>query len=214
MKRTYIVGAALGIICIVSIGFLVSFQSVTLDDLYWHVEINDTLQFEIKSHGNSSLGVLSPSDVNEILNLNGSIILARVTSLPLLEGLLDSNGFLAHIVLDTKVNCTFLNGTDFSNEIETILSSSISGCILPLGSWSAIESLFPQDVPSWRPNEEHLATRLSDDHFNIEWVWFGTFDSSGGWFGDVSLTTGIPNQILWCYTHSGSVLIELTLIEQ
>lgn len=213
MKRVFVVGAVLGIICIVSVGLIVSFQFVSLDDLYWHIDINDTLQFEIKSWGNSSLGALSPREVNEILNLNGSIILARVTSLPLLEGLLDSNGFLDHIVLVTKVTCTFLNGTEFPNEIETILCSTISGCILPLGSWSAIESLFPQDVPSWRPNEEHLATRLSDDHFNIEWVWFGTFDSSGGWFGNVSLTTGIPNQILWRYTHSSTVFIELTLIE-
>ncbi|UCE10262.1 MAG: hypothetical protein JSW61_15025 [Candidatus Thorarchaeota archaeon] len=213
MKRVYKVGAVFGVICVVSVGLLVSLQFVALDDFNWHVEIDDTFQFEFESWGNSSLGALSPLEVREILNLNGTIILARVTNLPPLVGPIDSSKFLDRILLETKINCTFVNGTYLMQEIETILCSAISGCILPLGSWSVIESLFPQDVPSWRPNEEHIATRLFEDHLHIEWVWFGSFDSSGGWSGNVSLTTGTPNQVMWRYTHSGTVFIELTLTE-
>ena len=158
-------------------------------------------------------GSLSESTVDDILGLNDTIISVTIAELPSLEGVIDSTSFKENILHIEKANCSFTNGTEITESYATEIISTISGCILPTGSWSTADSWFPQETPGYYPNEDYIATELSEDYFHIEWVWYGPYDDLGGWSGNVSITDGVPFHVLWYYFHQGTIYIELTLVE-
>ncbi|TFF96752.1 hypothetical protein EU546_00780 [Candidatus Thorarchaeota archaeon] len=112
-----------------------------------------------------------------------------------------------------KARCVFSNDDPLPAYSEGQIVAAVSGCLLPTGSWSVLDSLFPDETPSWTPDSEFLAGRLHSDHFTVEYVWCGWVDDWGGWTGDSSLEGGFPYEILWYYAHGPETLyLEMTLV--
>lgn len=216
MKRVNPIVVVLGLICLITVGVLIALKPIPVapfdtDDLYWAIEVDDTLQYEIRAWGNTWGGSYS----NELVfSMNDTTIDVTVTQLPSFDNVSDVPTFTSDIIHAIKVACTFSNGTDLPQWADIELTSSISGCILPVGSWPTIDEAYPDYVSSWSPDVEDHGAGLAEDCFMIWYVWFGHVDDGGGWSGNVTLTDGVPNVIVWHYQHQGSrVFMLLTLIE-
>jgi hypothetical protein len=204
---------AIGLICVVTVGVIVVLLPAPdfTDEFSWDVEVGDTFRFDISAWGDSYMGYV---EYWQIAHLNDTSITVTVIDLPSFGAVHSAQTFASEIIFKNKVNCSFTNGTALDAWSNTTLCESISGCILPVGSWSTIDGLFPNETPGFTPNGEFLATNLYDDWLIIDYVWYGTFDAVGGWTGNISLSTGIPLSILWRYQHGVEPLyIELTLVE-
>jgi len=206
--------AAAGLIGIVAVGVIIVLLPVpmNLNDLSWDVEVGNTFQYNARAGGYSYLGSINSGHV---VPLNGTSITVTVVNLPSFEAIYDAASFASEVIYMNKVNCSFTNGTALDQWQNTTLCEMISGCIFPVGDWSTMDTLFPDDTPGFTPNGEFLVTILYDDWFVIEYGWWGTFDGGGHWTGNVSLSTGVPSSILWSYFHGVDTLlyIELTLAE-
>jgi hypothetical protein len=202
------------LICIVTIGVVIILlpKPMNLSDLSWDVEAGNTFQYDIRAWGYSQYGAVISG---QVVPLNGTSITVTVVILPSFEAIHDAESFASEVIFRNKVTCTFTNGTALNQWENTTLCEMVSGCILPIGDWSTMNTLFPDDNPGFTPNGEFLTTILYDDWFIIEYGWWGTFDVGGHWTGNVSLSTGIPSSILWSYFHGVDTLlyIELTLVE-
>ena len=214
MKRAYAAPVALGLICLVAVGAIIVFLPGPLDleELSWCVEVGDTLRYDVRAWGEALLGSVPTSLVHP---LNDTSINATVVNLPTFDLIHNAATFRSGVIFKNKVNVFFTNGTALYEWANTTLCEVISGCILPIGDWLTLDSLFPDDPPGFASAEDYLTTRLHDDLFIIKYGWWGNIDDGGSWTGNISLSTGVPSSMLWMYYHGpGTPLyIELTLVE-
>jgi len=212
MKRKH--AAAICVIVVITVGVIYILLPTPLNfsDLSWEVEVGDTFKFDISAWGESYGGSFTPT---QVLPLNDTSITVSVTFLPTFDAVNNADTFSSEIIFRNKINCTFTNGTALDEWINTIFCEIISGCILPTGAWSSIDSLFPDDTPSWEPGEDAIATILYDTWFFIEYKLYGSIDDTRGWSGDISLSTGAPYVIVWYYAHGPyePLTIQLTRTE-
>ena len=213
MKPMVQVVSVIGLIILIVGGFLIIMQPIppSFTELYWEVEVGDTLQYEIRNWG-----VYNPLQQAylDVYLMNNTSILATITVLPSISEISNIQSFTSDLIHKIKVNCAFTNGSQLNDTQNSTLCSIISGCILPLGAWSMIDSLFPDELGGWSPGSKYDSAKLFEDHFTISYMWCGSIDASGGWSGNVSLTTGVPFSIRWSYNHGGSSIgIQLSLIE-
>jgi len=214
MKRSHAVVIAVCLIGIVTVGVIIVLQPMVLNtnDLSWAIDVGNTYEFDISAWGESYGGSFKSS---QVLPLNGTSITVTVTYLPAFDNVNDAESFSSEIIFRNKVNCSFTNGTALDEWANTTFCRMISGCLLPIGAWSSLDRLFPDDTPGgWNPGEYAVATILYNTWFFIEYKWWGSIDDSGGWSGDVSLSTGTPLSIVWYYNHGleEPLTIELTLV--
>lgn len=201
--------ATLALILIVTLGITLA-RSPPYERLRWEVEVGIIFQFEVTSWGNA-LGGIAP--VPEILSLNGSIINVTVSNLPVLSGL-SVVSFVDRVVEVEKVNCTFSDGSLLPSFTNTQIVAALSGSLLPNGSWFLLDSLLPDETPSWTPEAEFYASSVHADHFRMKYIWCGWVDDAGGWTGNSSLVTGVPYEVLWWYSHGPQTLyIQLTRVQ-
>ncbi len=214
MKRAYRAPVALGLICIFAVGAIIVFLSgpYYVNNFSWGVDIDDTFQFDVRAWGEAYLGGIHYSNV---IPLNGTSITVTVVNLPAFNLIHNPATFRSEVIFKNKVDCYFTNGTALYEWANITLSEIISGCILPIGAWLTLDTLFPDDPPGYTPNGEYLTTQLYDDWFIIKYGWWGFVDSGGSWTGNISLSTGVPSSILWTYYHGPGIplYIELTLVE-
>ena len=178
-------------------------------DLRWGVDAGTVYQFQISAWGNA-LGGIAP--VPEILSLDGSIINVTVIYLPVLSGL-SVVSFVDRVVEVEKVNCTHSDGSLLGSFSATQIVTAVSGCLLPNGSWPLLDSLLPDETPSWTTEAEFYASSVHSDYFRMKYMWYGWVDDRGGWSGNASLTTGFPYEMLWWYSHlTETVYIKLVQI--
>ena len=214
MKRSYAAITAIGLIVLLTVGVIVVLQPTGLNpnNLSWTIDVGDTYEFFIRVRGESYGGSFTTP---QVVPLNGTIISVTVTYLPTFETVRDAESFSSEIIFRNKVNCKFANGTALDEWANTTFCRMISVCLLPIGAWSSLDRLFPDETPSgWNPGEYAIATMLYDTWFFIGYKWWGSIDDSGGWDGETSLSTGIPFDILLYYNHGmdGQLTIELTLV--
>jgi hypothetical protein len=215
MKRNHAAAVAVCLVGIFTVGviYILQPESLNISDLSWGVEVGDTYEFDIRAWGESYSGSFTSPQVHP---LNDTSITVTVTYLPTFDTVKDAESFSSEIIFRNKINCSFTNGTALDEWVNTIFCEMISGCILPIGAWSSLDRLFPDDTPSgWNPGEDAIATILYNNWFFIEYKWWGLVDQSGGWNGDISLSTGAPFGIVWYYNHGldEPLTIELTLVE-
>ena len=182
-------------------------------DFYWGTQVNETLLYEIRAYGDSYAGNYGVNEIDEILALNQSRVLVTITSLPNLSSVVDSVTFENTVIQKNKVSCTFENGSNLPSFSNGKMARALSGCILPLGDWSLIDSFYIDQSPGWVADQEFIIARLHADYLFIGWEWSGSYDDSGGWYGNVRLTDGIPTQAIWHYYHLGTIYLELNLID-
>lgn len=219
MRRAFSLLSVLVTISIIIAAFLLLAPPVGPPSLAWGVDVGDTFQYRITIR---SLGAGAPGayvdtrypPVDGIPSLNGTTVNITITSLPNVTSVFNSSLFTSIVLLSSKVSCVLANGTAFpTSSAETAAVSAISGCILPLGSWSFIDSLYPDTNPSWVSGKELVASKQNPDYFHIEWEWYGAIDSKGGWSGHVRFTDGVSSLVLWNYHHGeGYVTMEFTLL--
>jgi hypothetical protein len=214
LKRSYMVITTIGLIVLLAVGVIVVLQPTTLNhnDLSWGIDVGDTYEFFIRVRGDSWFWSFT---YPQVVPLNGTIISVTVTYLPTFETVRDAESFSSAIIFRNKVNCTFTNGTALDEWVNTTFCRMISVCLLPIGAWSSLDRIFPDDIPSgWRPGEYAIATVLYDTWFFIGYKWWGSIDSSGGWDGETYLSNGTPFDILWYYNHGmdEQLTMELTLV--
>jgi hypothetical protein len=213
MKRIYVAAVAVCLTGVIVVGVVYFLQPtpVDLSHLSWGVAVGHTYQYDILASSYSSLGGISSE---QVLPLNGTSIIATVNNLPSLDVVYDAASFASEIIYVSKVSCSFINGTEPDEWANATLSDMVSGCILPIGDWSALDTLFPDDSPGFIPSGEFIATTFDDGIFTIEYGWWGPVDDGGGWSGSVSLSTGVPASIVWTYRHGVDTLliIQLTIV--
>lgn len=214
MKRAYTAPVALGLICIIAVGAIIVLlpRPIIFDDLSWGVDVDDTFQFDVRAWGEALLGSIP---ISLVVPLNDTSITATVVNLPIFNLIHNAATFRSEIIFKNKVNCYFTNGTALYEWANTTLCEMISWCILPIGDWLTLDTLFPDGRPTYTPGGEYLTTRLYDDLFIIKYGWWGSIDDGGSWTGNISLSTGVPSGILWTYYHGPGIplYIELTIVE-
>ena len=131
--------------------------------------------------------------------------------IPSLDAVYDAASFASEVIYVNKVSCSFTNGTEPDEWTNATLCDMISGCILPIGDWLALGKLFPDNSPSFTPNAKFIVTTFNDELFTIEYDWWGSIDDGGGWSGSVSLNTGVPDSIIWTYSHGVDTLLLIVL---
>ena len=180
----------------------------------WVVTVNETYQFEIASWGEYNYGNYNESVIDEMFSLNATVINVTITFLPILDFQIIKTSFENEIVAVQKVSCIFSNGT----EIPTItwldqMTESISGCILPVGSWQTLDAYHP----TYRELLDQHIFRSYFSELHSEYFQFGNLlmgiDDSQRWNGTISLQSGFPSLISWRYYHMyGPIAFELKLI--
>jgi len=217
LKRSALLAVAIAVTFVVGVGVLVAMRPapIATPDFEWGVHIGDSFRYEIAIHGNYPLaGRLSHQTFEEMLLINGTTIRANVTSLPPLDGITNSSSFFSEVVNVSKVICVFDNGSEIHNDTEAILVPAISGCILPIGGWQYIDSLYQDEIPYFSSSLQLMVSRLYPDHFFFGYILSNNIDSNWGWYGNVSLSNGAPISVMWKNNHQYlTVYLELTLVD-
>jgi len=164
--------------------------------LRWGVEVGDQFTYRVLVDG--YLRVEDPENDSNIIYqpaffapMNNTVIAATISRLPTLAAWFDESSFVSEIVNQVKVNCTFENGTSIQEEVQSEVATIVSHCVLPVGNWPFLDSLFPDsgDNPGY-PTVMYL-TKACPECFSMShrtWAIDGQFS----WTGNVSLTTGMP----------------------
>ena len=213
MRRVCLLGLTIAIGLAIGVGVFVTIQPVTPPSFEWAVHTGDTFQYEVRIHGvYPNMGSISPEMFQRILDLNGTAIVANVTYLPLLSNTVNSSSFFASIVNVSKVVCTFGNGSAIDSDLHAIVASAISGCTHPIGGWSYIDSLYPDEMPGYAGGR-FIAAKLYPDHFYF--AHSETFiDSIEKCSANVTLSNGVPSSVQWMYKHQyWAIYIELALVD-
>jgi hypothetical protein len=182
----------------------------------WVVSVGETYQFEIESWGEYNFGSYNESETDELLRLDGTVINVTITDLPILDFDIIKTTFENEIVAVQKISCIFSNGTEIPTRWLERISESISGCIIPVGSWLTLDAYHPtlnqikEGDLGWKWHHIYFS-ELSDESFQFGSLTMG-MDSSEIWNGTISLDRGLPSQVSWSYTHMfGPIEFELTI---
>jgi len=179
------------------------------------VAVDDGYQFEIESWGEYNWGNYNDTKVDQLLSLNGTVINVTITSLPTLDFPIVKPSFIDKIVVIQKVSCIFSNGSEMPTIWLEVMSKSISGCIIPVGSWQTLDAYCPtykQIVDTPFSREEPYFSELRSESFLFGKIRWG-MDDCERWNGTISLDTGFPSLISWRYYHGyGPLAFELKLI--
>ena len=191
-RRKKIVFATVVLGLVLVIATFASQVSVTWS-LEWSVSEGDSFTYQITTFDRYEY-------------LNGSSINATITELPYLFPIVTAYSFAEFIIDVTKIDCTFRNGSSLP-EGRSYFRTRISNCILPTGDWSLIEYLYPNPEPNYYARGGVPSTYMSkrdDDYFALAFVGVD-FDSTHGWYAQISLDSGIPMYIeIWNWSHDYS----------
>lgn len=181
----------------------------------WVIAVDDTYQFSIESWGEYNYGNYNESATDWLLSLNGTVINVTITYLPTLDFPVIKTSFENKIVIVQKVSCIFSNGSEIPTTWLELMTESISGCILPVGSWQTLDAYYPTykqlaDAPF--SSEGPYFSELRSESFQFGKSKWG-LDDTERWNGTISLDTGFPSLISWRYIHMiGPIAFELKLI--
>ena len=181
----------------------------------WNINEGDYYIFKVSVFGYSkqnSVNVPLPQRL-----LNRTRLLVTIVSLPEIPHFINGKLFSENIIECIKTRTTYENGDLIPYALYYETNSLSSRCLLPVGSWSFLDSLYPNDVKPQDNTtiESYIGIQLPDS-FYIGYSSFGENQSSG-WFGKISKDSGIPqNMTLWAwkfsdfYEYSYNVTLTLT----
>ncbi|MFW9787573.1 MAG: hypothetical protein ACFFE2_02370 [Candidatus Thorarchaeota archaeon] len=183
----------------VSVGFLTEYirESMTFS---WSIEEGDQFMYDVSVTGITTTGTtdLPPPFVE----MNNTRIHVEVMSLPNVSIVFYSDSFIDNIVDYEKTSSQFANGTTIPLEFRYGINSHISRCLLPIGGWSHLDNLFPNQIRlSHIEHETYLSVHLRTSFF----FGYSSNDSYDvhKWQAIIDVTTGIP-MIVWFYFYRPS----------
>jgi len=176
----------------------------------WKIELEDCYQFTVKSWGYTEGGIYDTSEVGSILSMNGTLINVTIINLPSLNDIDSVESFNERVLEPLKISCMFANGSSVSSTISPIIIESISGCILPVGDWTVLDSYHEDAITNWVINGYYSV--LYSDYFYLKHRW-SSIDSARVWEGNISLVNGFPRFVHWSYAHYAAINMEFIIIE-
>ena len=180
----------------------------------WAIEENDVFLYDISVKGNITTGTTTVPP--QFLPMNNTRIAVEIISLPNVTITFYSNDFIEDTVEYVKTSTTFSNGSDIPVEFYYVFNTHVSKCILPIGGWGHLDSLFPNDIERpVAPHESYLSAWLND-YFVFG---FSSNDTNRHteWHGIIDPLTGVPQVIIlynywvsppWTYWYN----ISMTLV--
>lgn len=187
------------IVISLSVGFVTEYirQSMTFS---WAIEEGDVFIFDVSVTGVRTTGTTSLPP--PLASMNNTRISVEIISLPNATIIFYASNFIENIVEHLKTSSTFANGTSIPAEDYFVINTHISGSMLPIGGWSHLDALFPNEID--RPIMEHesyLSARLRNS-FYFGYSLNETYNQSE-WHGIIDLNTGVP-QMVWVWVYRAS----------
>ena len=211
MKRVHQYVISTVIVFAIFVGFILIVPKGSFE---WGIDVGDSFYYEMRTWGDHGNQYLAGIPRNTLLILNNTVFETAIITLPPVNWITGAESFLTSVVRAIKVNCSFVNGTAIPSRVNDIVSEIISGCLLPIGDWSVLDSFYEDEIAPWEPSQEYYAAKLLEDRFVFEWMSYGDFDSREDWIGEVALENGVPYKIVWHYNHSmADIYIELSLVD-
>ncbi|MFX1483174.1 MAG: hypothetical protein ACFFCP_08295 [Promethearchaeota archaeon] len=207
--KMLVVVALTGIISLAGV-FLTEYtrQSITYS---WAVEVGTELVYDISVVGNTSTGtqVLPPP----FEPMNNTRIIVEINSLPNLTLYFYDTQFIQNVVEYPKTNSSLDDGSPIPAEYYFAINSRVSKCILPVGAWGHLDSLFPNHVNRKITDQESYISISGVDSF-IFGYWINNTSSTSEWHGTLDLSTGIPTEFsfsIWSEGQPWSYAYTVTL---
>ena len=181
-------GVALLLIANVALSFTVIHETIYAGGLQWGVEEGDKFSYGIKA-----LGYYVSYDESPWFELNNTIVVFEITSLPAIPLYCDREIFRESIVDTLKASVAFENESSLNPDCASVLTLLFSNSLLPIGDWAFIDVLYydyarggfgasVQDP--WFSRFEGDTLRFGSRSF----LCTGIF----GWDADISLEDGVP----------------------
>lgn len=185
---------------IIIVALMLSVSSPEPIRFQWGVDIGDDFYFDIEVEGSMN----NESNPVPFMTFSGTRIHVVITTLPNVSSL-DSEEGLVEVVSSQKVLCTFADGTEFADDnsegfysySSTTISEMISRALLPVGGWSFIDDLFPDNLASdvtHGADSDTFYSWIDQDAFFFGYRnWY--IDFGHGWDTSLDKDTGFPISI-------------------
>lgn len=191
-------------------GFLTEYvrQSITYS---WAIEVGDEFVYDVSVIGNTTTGtqVLPPP----LEPMNNTRIIVEITSLPNLTLMYYAHIFIQEVVEHPKTASRFEDDSDIPSEFYYAINAHASWSILPIGAWSHLDSLFPDQANQDIPDYQAYTSRSGVDAF-IFGYWSNETVTWQEWRGIVDLDTGVPTVIsfsVWSQGQPWSYFYNVTM---
>ncbi|MFW9806122.1 MAG: hypothetical protein ACFFFK_05285 [Candidatus Thorarchaeota archaeon] len=199
-------GAAILVIICIATSFAIVHETMYAGNLQWGVEAGDQFSYSVIAREDYGYG--SP-----YLDLNDSIIVFEITSLPDIPVYCDRAMFLDLVVDCTKVTVAHDNGSSLDSSISSDLSTLFSNSLLPMGDWWFINGLFSDHARGGlgAPVQDPWFSRFEGSVFCFGEIQI-TCVGAPGWDADISMDDGVPYVVHEYPSDWGEPLVTLTRI--
>lgn len=197
--------AILVIICIAS-SFVIVHGKMYSGNLQWGIEVGDQFSYSIIARDDYGYGA-------PYLELNNSIIVFEITSLPGIPIYCERTMFLDLIVDFAKASVTYDNGSSLDSSIDSDLTTLFSSSLLPISDWWFLNSLFPDRARGGlgSPVQDPWFSRFEGSIFRFGEVHISCVGAPG-WDADISMEDGVPYIVREYPFDWGGPLVTLTRI--
>ncbi len=193
-RRTVIGGIVIAFVILIPVLWVIDPLGGNASELYWAVEIGDEFEYSVfHMSSTSEHGVANIS----YLQLNRSLVVFEITSLPEIPLVMDETTYIDSIIDQIKCEVRFENGSDIPAEFRNDCILLFSHYLLPVGDWDYTDSLFDYD-PSYNIGEtvyDYLGYQ-GDGVFIIGHIG-SEHHGSEGWKGNVNMTSGVPSYFIY-----------------
>ena len=181
-------GVALLLIANVALSFTVIHETIYAGSLQWGVEEGDKFSYGIKA-----LGYYVSYDESPWFELNNTIVVFEITSLPAIPLYCDREIFRESIVDTLKASVAFENESSLNPDCASVLTTLFSNSLLPIGDWAFIDGLYYDYARGGfgASVQDPWFSRFEGDTFRFgsrSFLCTGIF----GWDADISLEDGVP----------------------
>jgi hypothetical protein len=189
----------LTLVITLSVGFVTEYarQSITF---FWAIDEGDEFIFDVMVKGNTTTGstVLPPL----FAEMNNTRISLEIFSLPNVSVIFYGESFIENVVEHLKISSSFMNGSAIPTEYRFTINTHVSNCFLPIGGWSHLDSLFPNEVDRTINESESYLSAHQRSSFFFGYSSIAAYDSHE-WHGIVDLETGVPSIVSFLIYREG-----------
>jgi hypothetical protein len=178
----------------------------------WAIDVGDEFLYDVTVVGNrtTTTSVLPPP----FEPMNNTQIVVEITSLPNLTLMYYSRLFVQEVVNYPKTSSQFEDGSPIPPEFYNTINSHMSMSMLPIGAWTHLDSLFPDQTNIELSDYESFISRFDNGFF-----FFGHWENQtrprpevNEWHGIYDVNTGIPTLISVSVVSRGSLISDIYTI--
>jgi hypothetical protein len=199
-------GIALLVIINIASSFVIVHETMYSGNLHWGVDDGDQFTYRIEA-----LGEYYIEYEHICTELNNSIVVFEILSLPSIPPYCNREMFLDSIVDITKASVTFENGSSLNSSQASVLTTLFSNSLLPTGDWVFIDYLYNNRAQGGlgAPVQDPWFSRFEGSVFRFGEVHISCVGAPG-WDAQISLDDGVPSIIRDFPFDWGGTTISLT----